>query len=84
MHRGSVIAKEHNVKNFIFGLRDGLWKMMWIRKRKQLLKRKKVNEKKMKSLRNALNVISAFKEYLQRHIDTEHEGKKQGYFRKKP
>ena len=40
--------------------------------------------KKMKSLRNALNVISAFKEYLQRHIDTEHEGKKQGYIRKKP
>ena len=35
--------------------------------------------KKMKSLRNALNVISAFKEYLQRHIDTENEGKKQGY-----
>ena len=35
--------------------------------------------KKMKSLRNALNVISAFKEYLQRHIDTENEGEKQGY-----
>ena len=33
----------------------------------------------MKSLRNAINVISAFKEYLQRHIDTENEGKKQGY-----
>ena len=40
--------------------------------------------KKRKSLWNALNVISAFKEYLQRHIDSEHEGKKQGYTRKKP